>query len=304
MIQPKGIIPPIVTPMLANEDVDCARLEVWIDHLLSRGVHGIFVLGTTGECYSLDESEKQKIIATAVAHVAGRVPVYAGTGAETTREAVRLTGIAHREGASGVSVITPYFISPSQSELADHYRRIAEAVQIPILLYNNPSTTGGIKLEPETVAKLAGVPGIVGIKDSTGDMQHFNEIVRLVPDTFSVLQGRDTLIWHALMSGAKGAIPATCNFAVDYCVGIYEAFRTGDRERAQEFQRKLAPVRIAMALGTAPGTVKAALAAMGESVGPSRSPIAPLPPAQTKRLVEILTEAGLMGHPTPDTHRT
>ena len=294
MIQPKGIIPPVVTPMLADEDVDYDRLKVWIDHLLAHGVHGIFVLGTTGECYSLDEGEKQKIIATAVAHVNKRVPVYAGTGAETTREAIRLTAVAHKEGVSGVSIITPYFISPSQAELADHYRRIAEAVPVPILLYNNPSTTGGVKLEPETVARLAGVPGIVGIKDSTGDAQHFNEILRLVPAQFSVLQGRDTLIWHALMSGAKGAIPATCNFAVEYCVGIYESFLRGEYETAHAFQKKLAPVRIAMALGTAPGTVKAALAAMGQSVGPSRSPIAPLSPVQTVRLREILTEAGLL----------
>src|SRR3989440_5893696 len=115
-MQIRGIIPPVATPMLANEDLDLPRLKWFIDHLITNGVHGIFVLGTNSEFYALDEREKQEVIATAVEHVRGRVPVYAGTGAESTREAVRLTKMAAREGADGVSVITPYFVSPSQPE--------------------------------------------------------------------------------------------------------------------------------------------------------------------------------------------
>src|SRR5438105_14995428 len=118
-MQIRGIIPPVATPMQANEDLDLPRLRWFLDHLLEAGVHGIFVLGTNSEFYALDEREKQEVIATAVAHVGRRVPVFAGTGAETTREAVRLTRLAEREGADGVSVITPYFISPSQQEIAD-----------------------------------------------------------------------------------------------------------------------------------------------------------------------------------------
>src|SRR5688500_8310409 len=142
-----GIIPPVATPMQANEDLDLPRLKWFLDHLIGNGVHGVFVLGTNSEFYALDEREKQEVIATAVAHVNKRVPVYAGTGAETTREAVRLTKMAEREGADGVSVITPYFISPNQQEIYDHYRRIAEATNLPVVLYNNPGTCGGVKID-------------------------------------------------------------------------------------------------------------------------------------------------------------
>ena len=142
------------------------------------GVHGIFVLGTTGEFYALDEREKQEVIAAAVAHVAGASPVYAGTGAETTREVVRLTKMAEKEGADGVSVITPYFIKPTQAEMLDHFRRVAESTTLPVVLYNNPATCGGLSIEPDTVARLAEVPNIVGIKDSSGDLQNTIEIIR------------------------------------------------------------------------------------------------------------------------------
>src|SRR5687767_14981922 len=159
----RGIIPPVVTPMLPDEEVDYPKLRRLIDHQIACGVHGIFVLGTTGECYALDADEKQRIVAAAVEQVNRRVPVYAGTGAETTREAIRHTQMAEREGVDGVSVITPYFITPSQAEVADHYRRLAEATALPVVLYSNPSTCGGLRIEPDTVAKLAGIRNIVAI---------------------------------------------------------------------------------------------------------------------------------------------
>ena len=288
-----GIIPPVVTPMRPDEEVDYARLRKFIDHQIESGVHGIFVLGTTGECYALDADEKQKVVATAVEQVNRRVPVYAGTGAETTREAIKHTRMAEREGVDGVSVITPYFIMPSQVEIADHYRRIAEATALPVVLYSNPSTCGGLKIEPDTVARLAAVRSIVAIKDSSGDLQNLIETVRLVPDEFAVLQGRDTLIAPALMFGAKGAVPASCNIAPRMLVEIYTAFIAGDIDGAIAAQRRLSPVRIALTIGTAPGVVKQALALTGWDVGPSRSPIAPLSPDKKQKLKEILVEAGL-----------
>src|SRR5271166_3563139 len=197
--------------MLANEDLDLPRLRWFLDHLIGNGVHGVFVLGTNSEFYALDEREKQEVIATAVAHVNKRVPVYAGTGAETTREAVRLTKMAEKEGANGVSVITPYFISPNQQEIFDHYRRIAENTSLPVVLYNNPSTCGGLQIGVDTVARLAQIPNILGIKDSSGDLQNTNEYIRVVPERFSVLLGRDTLIFAGLVCGARGAVPATGN---------------------------------------------------------------------------------------------
>src|SRR3954467_3274264 len=165
----RGIIPPVATPMQANEDLDLPRLKWFLDHLIGEGVHGVFVLGTNSEFYAMDEREKQEVIATAVAHVHGRVPVFAGTGAETTREAIRLTKMAEREGADGVSVITPYFISPSQREIFYHSRRVAEATARPVILYNNPATCGGVKIDVDTVARLAEIPNVLGIKDSSGD---------------------------------------------------------------------------------------------------------------------------------------
>src|SRR5437588_11194349 len=133
-----GIIPPVATPLQANEDLDLPRLKWFLDHLIANGVHGVFVLGTNSEFYALDEREKQEVIATAVTHVNKRVPVFAGTGAETTREVVRLTRMAEREGADGVSIITPYFVLRSQQEMYDHYRRIAENTSPPVNPHHNP----------------------------------------------------------------------------------------------------------------------------------------------------------------------
>lgn len=291
----RGIIPPVVTPMTAEQEVDLPGLRALIDLMLARGVHGIFVLGTTGEFYALDEYEKQAIVADAISHVGGRSPVYAGTGAETTREVIRLTKMAEREGAAGVSVITPYFIKPNQSELADHFRRVAESTKLPVVLYNNPATCGGLSIEPETVARLAEVPNIIGIKDSSGDLQNTIEIIRQTPrDTFSVLNGRDTLILSALQNGAQGAIPASCNIAPDLCVGIYESFVKGNLEAARDCQSRLHGVRMAMSLGTGNSAVKEAMALLGRSAGPMRAPVLPFGDAQKAKLKSILEKAGLM----------
>lgn len=292
----RGIIPPVVTPFTADEELDLPRLREHIDWQLGRGVHGIFVLGTTGEFYALDETEKQRVVSEAVAHVAGRRPVFVGTGAETSREVVRLTRMAEREGANGVSVITPYFIKPTQTELIDHFRRVAESTKLAVVLYNNPATCGGLSIEADTVAKLAEVPNIVGIKDSSGDLQNTIEIIRNTPrEKFSVLNGRDTLILAALQFGAQGAIPASCNLAPDLCVGIYESFLTGDIAQAQELQSRLHPVRMAMSLGTGNGAVKEGLMLMGRSCGPNRSPVGPLSAEKRAKLRAILEKAGVLG---------
>lgn len=289
-----GIIPPVATPMQANEDLDLPRLKWFLDHQINSGVHGIFVLGTNSEFYALDDREKQEVIATTVQHVRGRVPVYAGTGAETTREAVRLTRMAEKEGVQGVSIITPYFVIPNQQEIFDHYRRIAEVTALPVILYNNPATCGGVKIDVDTVARLAEIPNILGVKDSSGDLQNTIEYMRVVPERFSVMMGRDTLIFSALVLGAKGAVPATGNIAPKLLVEIYETFMRGDQAASLAAQRKLHHVRMALTLGTAPGGVKAALQCLGMSIGPSRSPVAPLPPDKMQKMKAALQAAGLM----------
>src|SRR5947209_4540910 len=289
-----GIIPPVATPMQANEDLDLPRLRWFLDRLIDAGVHGVFVLGTNSEFYALDEREKQEVIATAVAHVNKRVPVYAGTGAETTREVIRLTKMAEREGADGVSILTPYVVSPTQKQIADHYRRIAENTSLPLILYNNPSTCGGVKIEPDTVARLAEMPNILAIKDSSGDLQNTIEMIRAVPERFSVLMGRDTLIFPALMFGARGAVPATGNIAPALLVKIYETFRKGDIEGSKAAQLQLNPLRMALGLCTAPGAVKAAMNLLGMNVGPCRSPVAGLSPEKEPLMRKALTQAGLL----------
>lgn len=291
-----GIIPPVVTPFRDDESLDLDGLRRHIDWQLGHKVHGIFVLGTTGEFYAQSEAEKQAVAAAAVEHVGSRAKVYVGTGAETTGEVVRLSKMAAREGASGVSVITPYFLKPTQAELLDHFRRVADAAGVPVILYNNPSTCAGLTIEPDTVARLAEHPQIVGIKDSSGDLQNTIELVkRAQSDTFGVLIGRDTLILAGLLFGIRGAIPATCNIAPELCVGIYESFRKGDVDAARAFQDRLAPVRMALSLGTGNGAVKEALALLGKSCGPNRRPIGPLPDDRRAALRRVLEQAGLPG---------
>jgi 4-hydroxy-tetrahydrodipicolinate synthase len=290
-----GIIPPIVTPMKDDESIDLEGLRRHIDFMLARQVDGIFVLGTTGEFYALDEQEKHAVTAAAVAHCRGRCPVYVGTGAETTREVLRLTRMAEAEGADGISVITPYFIKPNQQELFDHFRRIAQSTSLPVVLYNNPATCGGLSIEPDTVARLAELPNIIGIKDSSGDLQNTIEFIRKTPsDRFSVLNGRDTLIYSALLIGAQGAIPATCNIAPEFCVGIYRSFLQGDLAAARNFQSKLHPIRLALTLGTGNGAIKEAMTLLGRSAGPNRLPIQPLPADKREKLAAILRATDLL----------
>lgn len=289
-----GIIPPVATPMQANEDLDIPRLKWFIDHLIGNGVHGIFVLGTNSEFYALDEREKQEVIATAVAHVNKRVPVYAGTGAETTREVVRLTKMAEKEKVDGVSIITPYFINPTQQEIINHYRRIAESTALPVILYNNPATCGGVKIDVDSVGKLAELPNILAIKDSSGDLQNTVEYLRVVPDRFSVLMGRDTLIYPALEMGAKGAVPASGNFASKIVVEIYEAFQRGDKAASKAAQLRLNPARLSLMLGTQPSGVKTALEMMGLSIGPCRSPVGPIAADKKEKMREALKQSGLL----------
>jgi 4-hydroxy-tetrahydrodipicolinate synthase len=289
-----GIIPPVATPMQANEDLDLPRLRWFIDHLISAGVHGIFVLGTNSEFYALDEREKQEIIATAVAHVNKRVPVYAGTGAESTREVVRLTKMAEREGVDGVSIITPYFVSPTQQEIFDHYRRCAEQTALPVILYNNPATCGGVKIDVETVARLSEIPNILGVKDSSGDLQNTIEMIRVVPERFSVLMGRDTLIFSALQFGARGAVPATGNIAPALLAEIYDRFQRGDLEGSKAAQLRLNPLRLALTLCTAPGAVKEALRLAGRSIGPCRSPVSGITPEKLPKMRAALVAAGVL----------
>ncbi|MBN1104383.1 MAG: 4-hydroxy-tetrahydrodipicolinate synthase [Deltaproteobacteria bacterium] len=291
---PRGIIPAMVTPMDQKGRIHENSLRKLVNHLVEGGVHGLFPVGSQGEFFSLTREEKREVIRIVIDETAGRVPVYAGTGAVTTREVIETTRMARDLGVSAVSILTPYFVSPSQKELIEHYLAVAKAVpDLPILLYSNPDRTG-VAMPPATVKELAGVDNIVGIKDSSGDMTLTGEYIRLTRGMdFAVLAGRDTLIYATLCYGGTGSITATANVDPRVPVEIYEAFVKGDHQRALEAQYRLAPLRIAFGLGTFPVVIKEALDLIGIEAGPAIRPVGPLSPDNREKLRKVLEEMGL-----------
>ncbi len=292
---PKGIIPAMVTPIDAKGRINESALRKLTNHLIDGGVHGLFPVGSQGEFFSLTFEQKKEAIRVVVDETRGRIPVYAGTGAVTTHEAIETTKMAQDLGVNAVSVITPYFLIPSQKELIAHYMAIAKACpDLPILLYSNPDRTQ-VPFPVSTVLELAAVDNIIGIKDSSGDMSMTGEYIRLTRGmNFHVLMGRDTLIYAALCYGAKGSICATGNVDPRVPVEIYEAFVAGDHKRALEAQYRLAPLRIAFGLGTFPGVIKEALNMMGIEAGPAVPPVGPLSPENREKLRKVLVDMGMV----------
>ena len=291
----EGIITAVVTPFEKNGNIDEAAFRKIINSLIDTGISGLFPVGSTGEFFALSMDEKRRLMDIAVEEVNGRVLVMPNAGAVTTRESIELAKYAQKTGADCISVITPYFISPNQEELYDHFKAICGAIEIPVLAYNNPGRTGGLFLKPSTVAKLAAeVPNFVGIKDSTGDMSHFLEIIRNSPAEFCAIMGRDTMILSALMAGAVGAVAATANVVPRLVVSIYEEFKAGNIDGAMQCQRRLAPLRLAFGLGSFPATVKEAMNMLGLPAGRCRSPIQPLTEPARAELRRIMTDMGLL----------
>ena len=283
-----GIIPAMVTPFHDDEALNEDALRQLVNHLIAGGVHGLFPTGSQGEFYALTADEKQRVWEIVVDEAAGRVPVYAGTGAITTREVIALNKRAERAGIQAVSVLTPMFINPTQDELYRHYSAIADATTLPVLLYNNPGRTG-VRLSADLVARLAEHPNIAGVKDSSGDLSLTLEYLRRTDrNGFAALMGRDTLIYAGLLHGVAGAIAATANVAPALVVAIYEAFIAGDLDRALAAQNALAPLRQAFALGTFPAVAKYALALLGIPAGPARGPVGALSPENHEKLRQIL----------------
>ena len=291
----EGIIPALITPMNEDETVNEEGLRAVIDHVISGGVHGIFVLGSTGESFALTLDEKKTVVAVSVEASGGRVPVYVGTGAITTAQSVQMTKLARQLGVDAISVITPYFIKPSQSELVDHYVAVAEAADdMPVLLYNNPSRTN-VSIDIETVMTLAELDNVVGMKDSSADLIQFMRYVDATRGTdFSVLVGNDALIFATLVSGGKGAVAATANVAPGLLVGIHDAVQSGDIDAAMKLQYKLFPLRMAFGLGTFPLIVKEAMNIMGLPAGRARRPIQSLSLEKRDELRKILSDIGLL----------
>jgi len=284
----RGIIPPMITPFDDDEKIDCKALKKMTNYLIDAGVHGVFPLGSTGENYGIDFDEKRKVIETVLEAANNRVPVYAGTGAITTKESVRLTEMASKiGGVDALSVITPYFITPNQDELYEHYKSIASSTDLPIILYNNPGRTG-VSISLDLILRLSKIDNIVGIKDSSGDMNQAAEIVRRTGSDFSVLSGRDTLIYGFLAYGAHGSVAATANIVPELVVSIYELYQKGEHQASLEAQFRLAPLRMAFSLGSFPVIMKEGLKLRGIDVGNALRPIQPLSVEAREKLKKIL----------------
>jgi 4-hydroxy-tetrahydrodipicolinate synthase len=281
----------MVTPFTADDRLNEPALRRLTQHLLAGGVHGLFAVGSQGEFWALSAEEKRRVWEIVAEEANGRVPVYAGTAAMTTRECVALTQLAERSGVDAVSVLTPFFVFPNDDELFEHYRAIAEATSLPVVLYTNPARTG-VRISGRLLARLATVQNIVGIKDSSGDLELTAEYIQVAPPGFSVLMGRDTLILAGLLYGTQGAIAATANVVPALVVSIYERFQAGDVEGARQAQERLAPLRRAFSWGTFPVVIKEALDLMGLEGGPARAPVGPQPAAKRAELRVILKELG------------
>ena len=290
----RGVVTPLITPVDAEERVFETGLRDQIEHVLRGGVHGVFVLGSTGEFYGFDFAEKRRATQITVDQVKGRVPVYVGASAITTRECVRLSKMAEAEGAQAVTILTPMFINPSEEELYRHFRTIAESTALPVLVYNNPDRTG-INMSASLIERLAGIPNIVGAKDSSGDLTLTSEYIRRTRDKgFRVMAGRDTLILATLVYGGVGSVAATSNVAPALVVEIYNKFMAGDIQGSLEAQYKLAPLRIAFGLGSFPVVMKDALNLMGVRVGDPVKPIDHCTETSLAKLKQVLIGMGLV----------
>lgn len=290
----KGVIVPVITPVDAADRLVETSYRQVIEHVICGGVHGVFALGSNGEFYGLDFAEQQRAVELAVDQCRGRVPVYAGIGSITTRECIRSARVAEAAGAQALTVLPPMFISPNDDELYEHFRAIAAATSLPVLLYNNPDRCK-VNVSATLLDKLADIENLVGVKDSSGDLTLTSEYIRRTRDrTFRVLAGRDTLVLATLAYGGYGCVAATANVAPALVVEIYDKFRAGDLPGALEAQYRLAPLRIAFGLGSWPVVMKEAVRLLGFDVGDPIRPNGPCSEANLAKLKTILEEMGLL----------
>ena len=267
----RGIITAMVTPMNADESISLDGVRRQTRRQIEAGVHGIFCLGTNGEGYILSHKEKLQVAEAMIDENAGRLPVYVGTGCISTAETVELSREAEALGADVLSIVCPYFAQASQNELYAHYAKIAESVSIPILLYNIPMRTG-VNLVVDTVNRLAKLPNIVGIKDSSGNFDQILQYIEKTPDDFIVLSGNDSLALWTLQAGGKGGICGVANLFPKTMVSIYENFKNGDFAAARRASDSIRPIRDCFKLGNANSIVKLAANLLGQNVGPCRKP--------------------------------
>jgi 4-hydroxy-tetrahydrodipicolinate synthase len=291
----KGVIPPIVTPVDSNENVDAEGLKRVIDHVIAGGVHGIFALGSNGEFYAFDYENQKKVIEVTVTRVNGRVPVYGGASAITTRECIRLAKMAESAGADALTILTPMFITPSETELYNHFKTIAENTALPVLLYNNPGKTNN-NISVNLLKRLAEIDNIIGIKNTSPD---FSQTVQYLYETrnnkiFRVFAGTDYFIYSTLAYGGAGCVAGTANVAPRLVSDIYNKFMAGDHAGALEAQFRLIPLRNAYNYGSFPVVMKDCLNLMGVNAGKPVKPVDSCTAERQEALKKILMDLELI----------
>jgi len=288
-----GVMVAIVTPF-SDGRLDEAAFRRLINYQIDNGISAIVPCGTTGESATLSHEEHKRVIKLAIEEVKGRVPVLAGTGSNSTAEAVALTLHAKEAGADGALMISPYYNKPTQEGIYRHFKAVAEAVgPLPIIVYNIPGRTSSNML-PETTARLAEIDNIVGIKEATGDLAQMARTIELCGPDFDVLSGDDGLTLPLLAIGGKGVISVACHLVPKQMVEMYNSFTAGDLGQAQEIFFKLLPLFRAIFIETNPIPVKTALGMMGMIKPEFRLPLCPMSPENEAKLRKVLTDYGLV----------
>ncbi len=291
-----GVVPAMATPFTPDFMLDVPRIAELIEDYIAAGVHGISVAGSQGEFFALDMDEHLQLIEAAVQAVDGRVPVYAGTGAATTRQSIALTQAAEAMGVDLAMVITPYFVQPTQDELVEHYVAVAQATGLPVMLYNNPPRTS-VNVAPKTLARcMERADNIVGVKDSGGDLTQSIEYPLLAPRPSLLFSGRDTIAVAMMLHGAQGTISPAANVFPELMVALYEALRGGNMQEALRLSDIFAPLRAAWALGSFPVVIKEAMTLAGRSAGPTREPIRPLSDAARAQVAQVVSQIAAEMH--------
>lgn len=288
----KGVITALITP-LRDGKVDEAAFRTLLERQIAAGVHGVVPMGTTGESASLHLDEHKRVVELCVEVAAGRIRVIAGAGSSSTDKSIELVRHAKTVGADGALVVTPYYNRPSQAGMAAHFEAIAEAVQLPVLLYNVPGRTG-VDLANETVARLAAHPNIVGIKDATGDLARVSWMrANILDQQFDLISGDDPsyLGYHA--HGGVGVISVTSNVAPEAMVALHEAAAAGDYATARQWQDRLIGLHKGLFLDNSPSPSKYALARLGLCTEEVRLPLAPTSDAVKPAIDRAMAEAGL-----------
>lgn len=285
----------IVTPFKANGEVNYEKFAEHIDFQIENGTDAIIVCGTTGEASTLSHEEHLDVIRFCVKQVAGRVPVIAGTGSNCTETAIYLSKEAEKAGVDGLLVVTPYYNKATQKGLLEHFTMVAEAVNVPILLYNIPGRTGGVNILPETVVSLCkNVPNIVGVKDATDNFSQMARMMAMADGCVDLYSGNDNQVVPAMALGGKGVISVLSNIAPRQTHDMCAKFLEGDIEGSREIQLKAVPLIDALFCEVNPIPVKKAMNLMGMEAGPLRRPLTEMEDVNAEKLTKAMQEFGLL----------